>query len=118
MPINVSAKKTLDLANILNCQVGVMPFTYLGLPLGTTRPTINDLMPLADKIERRLTGCSILLSYDGRLKLIKLVSSSLPIFFICTLLFLPASPIKLTNILGTSSRWYLGKKNKGTALIA
>lgn len=34
MPINVNAQKTLDLANALGCQVGEMPFTYLGLPLG------------------------------------------------------------------------------------
>ena len=39
IPINVESSKANDLADILGCQVGVMPFTYLGLPLGTTRPT-------------------------------------------------------------------------------
>ena len=62
MPINVNAQKTLDLANALGCQVGAMPFTYLGLPLGTTRPTVRELMPLVDRIERRLTGTTIWLS--------------------------------------------------------
>ncbi|XP_073353741.1 uncharacterized protein [Aegilops tauschii subsp. strangulata] len=31
-----------------------LPFTYLGLPLGTTRPRIIDLMPLVDSLERSL----------------------------------------------------------------
>lgn len=70
MPINVAAQKTTDLANLLGCQVGEMPFTYLGLPLGTTRPTVKDLMPLVDRIERRLTGTAIWLSYGERVQLI------------------------------------------------
>ena len=43
MPINVNAQKTLDLANALGCQVGEMSFTYLGLPLGTTIPTVREI---------------------------------------------------------------------------
>jgi hypothetical protein len=30
--------KLQDLASAFGCQVGTMPFTYLGLPMGTTNP--------------------------------------------------------------------------------
>jgi len=38
VPINMSNHRATYLANIFGCQVGSMPFTYLGLPLGTTKP--------------------------------------------------------------------------------
>ena len=62
-----------------------MPFTYLGLPLGTTRPTIADLSPLADQVERRRNACSRLLDYGGRLTLVQSVLSSLPTHYMATL---------------------------------
>lgn len=37
VPVNVVPEKTSELATVLGCQVGSMPFTYLGPPpLGTT----------------------------------------------------------------------------------
>jgi hypothetical protein len=47
VPINVSHELISEFAQVFGCQVGTMPFTYLGLPLGTTMPRIIDLMPLA-----------------------------------------------------------------------
>ena len=46
LPINVSDEEIAQLAQSFGCAVGTMPFTYLGLPLGTTRPRIQDLTPL------------------------------------------------------------------------
>lgn len=46
VPINLSAHKTSALAEIFQCSVRSMPFTYLGLPMGTTRPSMTDLMPM------------------------------------------------------------------------
>jgi hypothetical protein len=51
-----------DLVEEFGCQIGSMPFTYLGLPLGTTKPRIIDLMPLARRLERRLACSSCFLS--------------------------------------------------------
>jgi hypothetical protein len=31
-----------------------MPFSYLGLPLGTTKKFVHDLMPMVDTIERTI----------------------------------------------------------------
>lgn len=58
VPINVSEEKAQHLARTFGCVVGSLPFTYLGLPLGTTRPTVTDFLPLICRIERRLDGLS------------------------------------------------------------
>jgi hypothetical protein len=42
VPINISNEKAQHLASTVGCSVVAMPFTYLGLPLGTTRPSIED----------------------------------------------------------------------------
>ena len=73
------------MAALLGCDVGSMPFNYLGLPMGTTRPTIYDLLPLVDRIERRLSASSCLLNQGSRLQLLKFVLCSMPIYFLCTL---------------------------------
>lgn len=54
IPINCEADVDVynNLANVFGCVVGHMPFTYLGLPLGMTRPTIHDPMPLVCRVER------------------------------------------------------------------
>jgi hypothetical protein len=67
VPINVESEKMAGLAAVFDCQVGAMPFTYLGLPLGTTRPTVDEYMPLLNWIEKRMMGISSLLTYAGRL---------------------------------------------------
>ena len=62
IPINLSEDEGRHVAALLGCDVGSMPFTYLGLPMGTSRPTIYDLLPLVDRIERRLSASSCLLN--------------------------------------------------------
>ena len=67
IPINVLNSKMDELASAFGCQVATMPFTYLGLPMGTTKPKMEDLTPLMDRVERKLVSCSNYLSYSGRL---------------------------------------------------
>lgn len=52
VPINVYEESTQLLATILGCQVGKMPFTYLGLPLGTTKPAVEESMPILTRKEK------------------------------------------------------------------
>jgi hypothetical protein len=42
IPINIEERKMSILANTLGCSIGSMPLTYLGLPLGTTKPQVAD----------------------------------------------------------------------------
>ena len=67
IPINIDESTAADLASIFGCQVGKLPFTYLGLPVGTTRPKIVDFLPLVDCMERRLTASSCFLTQGGKL---------------------------------------------------
>jgi hypothetical protein len=53
--------------------------------MGTTKPRVEDYTPLMDRIERRLTACSSLLSYFGRLQMVNLVLTSTATYAICTL---------------------------------
>ena len=62
-----------------------MPFTYLGLPLGTTKPTVQDLMPLVDRIERKMTANFMMMSYSGRVSVINSPLTSVATFSMCAL---------------------------------
>jgi hypothetical protein len=68
------------LANTLGCSIGSMHFTYLGLPLGITKPKVIDFLPLISKCERRLACTSMFLSQVGRLQMTNIVFTSLSTF--------------------------------------
>jgi hypothetical protein len=76
LPINIPQEKLESLANSFRCQMGSMPFTYLGLPLGSTKPKIIDFLPLVKKVERRLVSTACFLSQVGRLEMVNSVLSS------------------------------------------
>lgn len=84
IPINVPRDKMVTLAHTLGCQIGSLPFTYLGLPLGSTKPRIEDFAPLLDRVERKLTACSTLLSYSGRVGYINSVITPTVTYAMCT----------------------------------
>lgn len=118
VPINVNPEHTQHLANTFGCKVECMPFTYLGLPLGTTRPSIQDFNPLMCRIERRISGFSRMLSYQGRLILVNSVLSALPTFYMCSLQ-IPPETIKQIDRYRKHCLWSGGDINrKGTCLVA
>lgn len=57
-PINLSHENAELFAGLLGCSIGAMPFTYLGLPMGTTRAKIVDFAAMVDRVERRWTASS------------------------------------------------------------
>lgn len=73
VPINVATEKMKVLAGTLGCQIGSLPFSYLGLPMGITKPKIEEFAPLLDRVERKLSVFSTLLSYSGRVEYINTV---------------------------------------------
>lgn len=118
IPINVEQSKMVQLVAILGYKIGTFPFTYLGLPLGTSKPKVEDFFPMLKRIERRLTGCSTLLSTGEKLSLVKSVFSSLPTFFMCSLA-LPVSVVDQVNSYIRQCFWRkYGKEGNGPALIA
>jgi hypothetical protein len=60
VPVNVNEQKLNILANTFGCSIGSLPFTYLGLPLSITKPTVADFWPLVSKCERRLVNILLL----------------------------------------------------------
>jgi len=81
LPVDVSAEKMDLLAQSFGCSIGTLPFTYLGLPMGTTKPGMEDLTPMMDKVERCLSVCATWLSYSGRLQMVN--SALTPIHMQC-----------------------------------
>jgi hypothetical protein len=81
VPINIDNEKANELADIFGCKVESLPFTYMGLPLGTTRPSVSDLMPTVSRIDKNLSGISSMMSYTGKLTPLNSVIQSLPMYF-------------------------------------
>lgn len=84
-PINISHERMIRLAGTFDCDIGSMLFTYLGLPMGTTKPHMEDLTPLMDRVERRLSACSTWLSYSGRLEMINSAITPITTYAMCTI---------------------------------
>ena len=99
VPINVPTDLASELAAEMGCQIGSMPFPYLGLPLGTTRPSIQELLPLVDKLERRWTATSNFLSQGARLQLVNSALCSMPIYYLLSLKLPQGLIIQLDRIL-------------------
>jgi hypothetical protein len=84
-PINITQEKLKHLVATFNCQMGAMPFTYLGLPLSTNKPSIQDCMPLVHKCEKRLLSTSNFLTQGGKLQMVNSVMSSLATYYMCSI---------------------------------
>ena len=85
LPINVSPEKMEHLAQTFGCAIGTLPFTYLGLPMGTTKPKMEDLTLMMNRVERRLSGCATWLSYIGRLQMINTSITPIVTYALCTI---------------------------------
>jgi len=85
VPLNLSFERAQQLAGVFGCKLESLPLTYLGLPMGTTKPRADHFGFIMNKTERRLTATSNLLTHAGRMELVNSVLSSLPTYAMCTL---------------------------------
>uniref|UniRef100_A0A0A9TWA4 Uncharacterized protein n=1 Tax=Arundo donax TaxID=35708 RepID=A0A0A9TWA4_ARUDO len=111
VPINLCDQKASHLAHTLGCEVASMLFTYLGLPLGTTRPTIEEYITILNRIEKRMMGINKFLDYSGQLILVNSVFSALSTFYTCTLK-LPVTVIEQIDKYRKHCLWDNGDINK------
>jgi hypothetical protein len=117
-PINVPQEKMVILAGTFGCDIGSMPFTYLGLPMGTTKPRIEDLTPIMDRVQRRLSACSTWLSYSGRLQMINSAITPITTYAMCTIK-LPKGVIENIDRARKQCLWRgNSEKKKGGNLVA
>ena len=118
IPINVVSHNMQNIIRILQCKEWTFPFPYLGLPLSLNKLKIEDFSPMLQRIERRIYGCSTLISYDGRLQLIKSIFSSQPTFFM-SCLSLPVAVIDQINKYLRHCFWRkFGTEEVGKAMIS
>ncbi|GKC26720.1 putative RNA-directed DNA polymerase, eukaryota, reverse transcriptase zinc-binding domain protein [Tanacetum coccineum] len=76
--IGVASDDVQIMAANTGCSAGTLPLTYLSLPIGSNMSLFVNWKPLVDKFRLKLSN---LLSYGGRLTLIKAVLGSLGIYF-------------------------------------
>lgn len=81
--VNVDDSHIQRWASNLNCTPGTFPTDYLGLLLGCRNNSASIWYPIIEKFQNRLAYWkSKFLSTGGRLRLVKSVLSSLPIFYL------------------------------------
>jgi hypothetical protein len=85
VPLNMTEEKAELMTGFLGCKLQGMSFTYLGLPMGTTKPRVEHFAPLMNIVERQLTSISNMLTYVGKLQLVNSVISSLPTYTMCSI---------------------------------
>jgi len=71
------------LVEILGCQIGSLPMTYLGMALGASHKSPTIWNSILEKLERKLAGWKkMYLSKGGRLTLLKSTLSNFPTYFL------------------------------------
>lgn len=71
------------------CKVRNFLFKYLGVPLHYAKLKREDIQPVVDKIIKRVAGWKgRLLSYGGKLTLLKACLASIPIYLMSVIKFL------------------------------
>ncbi|GKA26341.1 putative RNA-directed DNA polymerase [Tanacetum coccineum] len=92
--IGVGIEEVTSLAQRMRCAAGLLPFTYLGLPVGCSMKRVSTWNVVVEKFKKRLDKWKAkTISFGGRLTLVKTVLSSLPLYFF-SLFRAPASIIK------------------------
>lgn len=81
--IEVDREEVEEWADLLDCRFGVVPFVYLGLPVWSSTRNKEHWRPVIEKFDNRLADRKArLISFGGRLTLVKSVLGSLPLFFL------------------------------------
>jgi hypothetical protein len=104
--IGVTADEIERLSRASGCNVGMLPFRYLGVPVGERLSSVKAWEPIILKFKSRLARWKAnLLSCGGRLTLVSSVLGSLPNYFLSIFRL----PKKVNLILeGIRSRFFWG----------
>ena len=88
LAIGIEEGRVNDLAKIFCCKKGDFPLRYLGVLLHYSKLRREDLRPVIDKIIKRIVGWKgRLLSYAGRLTLLKACLASILIYLLSIVKF-------------------------------
>ena len=99
-------------AELFNCQIGMFPIKYLGVPVSPSRLHVSDSTPLIDKSLKRLDvwkgGC---LSIAGRSTLISASLNDSPVYYMSVYL-LPKTVVGKLDKIRRKFFWQGGGKKK------
>lgn len=105
VPINLDDVEVKPFLKKFQCIAGSFPIKYLGLPLHFNKLTREDLQPLLDKMLARIAGWrGKLLTYLGKITLIKSCLASMPVHMLSFFKF-PKWAISLINSQMTNCLW-------------
>ncbi|GMJ01911.1 hypothetical protein HRI_003860300 [Hibiscus trionum] len=103
--INIDEGVVNSWARWLHCQSESFPTMYLGLPLGQLKNSAVIWNPVLEKVGSKLSGWkSKLLSFGGRLTLIKSVLSTIPVYYM-SIFPMPVSISKKLTSMITKFLW-------------
>lgn len=101
----------------LNCKCQKLPIKYLGLPLGVNTKRSNSWQPVVDKIKSKLILSERkLLSFAGRVTLIKYVLSNLPCYYL-SLFKLPKGVAKTIDGMQATFLWGSSEQQRKVHLV-
>lgn len=81
--IGVPSHDVVNWATPLSCEPAVLPFTYLGIPVGSNMNRKTSWNIVMEKLRSKLSAWKAkTLSFGGRITLAKTVLGSLPTFFL------------------------------------
>lgn len=103
--VGVQLEVLADFADKLNCLGQNLPFTYLGLPLGASPKKKHTWLPVINNFKSKLASWRRkVLSFGGRLTLIRSVLNSLAVFYL-SLFKVPAGVAKLLDKIQARFLW-------------
>jgi hypothetical protein len=93
--LNMDEDRAHEVAHVLGCPLGKLPFKYLGVPLHFKKLKREDLQPILDNLVKKIAGWrGRLHTYSSRLVLIKTCLASILVYLLSFLKF-PKWSIKL-----------------------
>ncbi|KAJ0540263.1 putative RNA-directed DNA polymerase [Helianthus annuus] len=115
---NVPNSVKQQIRNTMPFEEGQLPVRYLGVPLISSRLSYKDCVRLVENMEKRISDWkSKCLSFGGRLQLIRLVLSSIHIYW-AGVFILPKHIICQLESMMRRFLWAQGKDIKGKAKVS
>ncbi|XP_071718424.1 uncharacterized protein [Rutidosis leptorrhynchoides] len=112
MGIGIPLNERNRAANAFGCTPATIPFTYLGIPIGANMRRIENWNTIVNKVEKRLAKWKVnLLSFGGRLTLIKSVLGALGTYFL-SMFKAPKGVIKRLESLRANFLWGGSKEDR------
>ncbi|XP_028102776.1 uncharacterized protein LOC114302016 [Camellia sinensis] len=103
--VGFNEDQTKEFAKVLNCLPSKLPINFLGLPLGENPRMKSTWDPIVAKFQKKLSSWKMrLLSYAGRLTLIKSTLSNLPIYFL-SIFKMPKGVVKAISKIQANFLW-------------